>query len=113
MALLASGHTALETVSQIGITNFVEGGDDLLLVGICHFHFALCSHARIYAARNSEPGFFGEMWLVELAMGVPHGSGASRQSVVGISEPMRCGFSIRNPVQRSPSSRSRRATPLM
>ena len=60
MALLASGHTALETVSQIGITNFVEGGDDLLLNGVCHFHFALCRHARIYAARNSEPGFSGK-----------------------------------------------------
>jgi hypothetical protein len=59
MALLASGHTTLETVSQIGITNFVEGCDDLLLNGICHFHFVLRCHAPIYVARSDEPRFWG------------------------------------------------------
>jgi hypothetical protein len=57
MALLPSGHAAFETVGQIRIADFMEGGDDLSLSGVCQFHFALCCHARIYAARNSEPEF--------------------------------------------------------
>ena len=60
MALLASGHAASETVSKIIIANFVEGGDDLLLAGICHFHFALCCHARIYVTQMGEPRFPGK-----------------------------------------------------
>ena len=42
---------------------------------------------RVFMWRGNLSRIFGEMWLVELAMAVPHGSGASRQSVVGISEP--------------------------
>ena len=64
MSLLAGGHTAMETVSQIGITDVAESGNDLFLNGVCHFHFVLRGHARIYAVWNSEPGFFGEMRLV-------------------------------------------------
>jgi hypothetical protein len=45
MPLLASRHAAFETVGQIGIAKFAEGIDDLLLVGICHFHFVLRGHA--------------------------------------------------------------------
>ena len=57
MPLLPRRHAAFETGSQIGIIDFVEGGDDLLLGGVCRFHFVLCGHAAIYVARNSEPGF--------------------------------------------------------
>lgn len=60
MALLASGHTSLETVGQIGITDVTEAGNDLLLNGVCHFHFAVRCHARIYVAGSLEPGFSGK-----------------------------------------------------
>ena len=43
MALLASGHAALETVSQIEIADFVEDCDNLLLLGVGDFH----SHAVV------------------------------------------------------------------
>ena len=59
-AVVPSGHAAFKTGSQIRITDLVEGSDDLLLGGICHFHFALGGHASIYVARSSEPRFFGE-----------------------------------------------------
>ena len=91
MALLASGHTALETVSQIALTDFVEDCDDLSLIGICHFHFALSCHARIYAARNSEPDFRGNV-VARVGRSDSRGSGAYAQSVVGISEPMSSGL---------------------
>jgi hypothetical protein len=57
MALLASGHAAFKTGSQIVVTDFVEGVDDLLLRGIGQFHFALRGHTGIYVARTFEPGF--------------------------------------------------------
>ena len=57
MALLASGHAALETVSQIGIADFVEDCDNLLLLGVGDFHFACCGHASIYVERSFEPRF--------------------------------------------------------
>jgi len=43
--LLVCGHAAFETVGQIGITNFVEDGDDLLLNSVRQFHFELGGHA--------------------------------------------------------------------
>jgi hypothetical protein len=55
MPLLASRHAAFETVGQIGIADFVQSGDDLLLDGVGDFHFALRGHAGIYVARTSEP----------------------------------------------------------
>jgi hypothetical protein len=62
---LASGHAALESDGQIVITDVAEGGDDMLLVGVSDFHFVLCCHARIYAARSSEPGFSRKWgWLI-------------------------------------------------
>src|ERR1700693_3765691 len=54
MALLASGHTAYWTVRQIVLANFIENCDDLLLDGICHFHFMLrCLRDLITAAASS------------------------------------------------------------
>jgi hypothetical protein len=55
MPLLATRHAAFETGSQIGVTNFVQSGDDLLLVDICHFHFMGCRHAGIYVGGSAEP----------------------------------------------------------
>ncbi|MGA8192839.1 MAG: hypothetical protein WB902_05670, partial [Acetobacteraceae bacterium] len=83
MAFLASGHTALETVGQIGLIDSAKGNDNLLLNDVSQFHFALSCHARIYAARKPEPDFFWEMQMVELAMAARNRSGAFRQSVVG------------------------------
>jgi hypothetical protein len=64
MPLLATRHAAFETVGQIGIADRSQGIDDLLLVGIGNFHFALSSHAAIYVAGISEPEFSGEMSVV-------------------------------------------------
>ncbi len=61
MALPASDHTASETVGQIGITNSVKGGDDLLLVGVCHFHFACCGHHVFMLCGILSPDFWGNM----------------------------------------------------
>jgi hypothetical protein len=60
MPLLASRHAAFKTGSQIGIANFVESIDDLLLSGVGDFHFMLCGHAGIYVARTTEPRFSGK-----------------------------------------------------
>jgi hypothetical protein len=53
MPLLASRHAAFETVSQIGIANFVESIDDLLLDGVCLFHFELSGHDTLSASHYS------------------------------------------------------------
>ena len=45
LSLLPSGHAAFETCGQIGITGIVEEIDDLLLDGVCQFHFALRGHS--------------------------------------------------------------------
>jgi hypothetical protein len=51
VALTPRRHAAaFETVSQIGIANFVEDSDDLLLVGVCHFHLSSCGHAAYLCA---------------------------------------------------------------
>jgi hypothetical protein len=44
----------LETGGQIGIANFAEDFDDLLLDEIGGFHFALGGHAGIYVTGSSE-----------------------------------------------------------
>jgi hypothetical protein len=64
MPLLASRHAAFETAGQIGIADFVESGDDLLLGDIGDFHFVRRGHAPIYVGRTSESGFSGKVWLV-------------------------------------------------
>ena len=46
MALLASGHAALQTGCQIVIAHFVEDFDHLLLLGVGEFHFVLSGHER-------------------------------------------------------------------
>jgi hypothetical protein len=53
MPLLASRHAAFETVGQIRIIDFVEGGDDLLLDGVCLFHFELSGHDALSASYYS------------------------------------------------------------
>jgi hypothetical protein len=53
MPLLASRHAAFKTVGQIGIADFVESGNDLLLGDICHFHFVLCGHDALSASHYS------------------------------------------------------------
>jgi hypothetical protein len=45
MPLAPRRHTALETDSQIVVADFAEGGDDLSLGDVNHFHFVLCGHA--------------------------------------------------------------------
>ena len=60
MALLASGHTAIETGREIVIANSIKKGDDFLLLGVGDFHFARSCHARIYVARSTEPRFPGK-----------------------------------------------------
>jgi hypothetical protein len=52
VALLASGHAAMETDCEIGIADVVEDFDDLLLGDICHSNFAFCRHDRSSPARN-------------------------------------------------------------
>ena len=75
MPLLASHHVAFETVGQIGITNFVEDGDDLLLNSVRQFHFELGGHA-LYMWRRLMSVDFEEMLLTEVTMAVLRGSGA-------------------------------------
>jgi hypothetical protein len=88
MALLASVHT-LETVSQIVIANFAENGNDLLLNAKTQFHFALCCHARIYAARSSDPGFSGKCgwssWRWGCCAGLEHPRGLLQRFVSRVS----------------------------
>ncbi len=88
MALLASVHT-LETVSQIVIANFAENGNDLLLNAKIQFHFALCCHARIYAARSSDPGFSGKCgwssWRWGCCAGLEHPRGLLQRFVSRVS----------------------------
>jgi hypothetical protein len=45
VTLLASGHASFETNGQIAIADSIKDCDDLLLVRVCHFHFACCGHA--------------------------------------------------------------------
>jgi hypothetical protein len=45
MPLLASSHAALETGDESSISIFPEDIDDLLLSGVCLFHFVLRGHA--------------------------------------------------------------------
>ena len=92
MPLLASSHAALETGSQIGATNFVEGGDGLLLGRVCHFHFVLRGRVAYLCGTDLRVRIFWEVWLAKLTMLVPHGSGASRQSVVEIPESRCLGY---------------------
>jgi hypothetical protein len=83
-AARAEPAAVFKTVGQIEIANFSEGLDDLLLGGVCNFHFVLCGHGPIYVGGTNEPEFTGEMSVVGLTIVVPNGSWASRQSVVGI-----------------------------
>jgi hypothetical protein len=53
MPLLASRHAAFETVGQIGIANFVDSIDGLLLDGVCLFHFELSGHDALSASYYS------------------------------------------------------------
>ena len=47
MPLLASSHAALETGDESSISIFPEDIDDLLLSGVCLFHFVLRGQAGI------------------------------------------------------------------
>ena len=78
--MLASGHAALETVCQIGVANFVEDFDDLLLLDICEFHFVRGCHVGIYVVQHDEPDYRLRWW-------VDVGVGASVEEVVGTFEP--------------------------
>jgi len=60
VSLLASGRAALETVGQIGVANFVEDCDDLLLNDVREFHFLARGHTRIYVTQMGEPRFPGK-----------------------------------------------------
>jgi hypothetical protein len=86
---LTRSHAAFKTGSQIDLTDRSQGINDLSLGGVCNFHFMACRHAGIYVARGSEPGFFGELWVVEVMMVVPQRSWASWWPVAGTLEP-RC-----------------------
>ena len=59
MPMLASDHAAFETGCQIGVVNFLEDFDDLLLDYVREFHFALGRHAAIYVTWRNEPEFLG------------------------------------------------------
>jgi hypothetical protein len=50
-------HAVCKTFGQTEITDFGEGGDNLLLGGIHHRHLVMCGHAGIYVTPISEPGF--------------------------------------------------------
>ena len=45
MPELASRHAAFETGDESSISIFLEDIDDLLLDGVCQFHFALRGHS--------------------------------------------------------------------
>jgi hypothetical protein len=52
MPALTSRHAAFRTGGQIGITDFVEAGDDLSLGGVGIFHFTLCAHGAYFCGAD-------------------------------------------------------------
>ena len=64
MPLLASRHAPFQASGQIGIIDFVEGDDDLLLGDIGDFHFALRGHAVICVARTPGSELSETVWSV-------------------------------------------------
>jgi hypothetical protein len=85
MTLTPFGHAAIETVSQIGATDFIKGHDDLLLLSARNIHSARVV-MRVFMLRGVLSAFFWEMCLVELTIAASRGSGASTLSVAETPE---------------------------
>jgi hypothetical protein len=66
MPFMSDCRTALQPVGQIGLTDGVEGSDDLFLVGKQLRPLVIRGHAGIYVAETPEPGFSWKMPPIEV-----------------------------------------------